>query len=118
MKAWTDTALWQALERAKAGSDDTKARAAKHLAVRLELLMPDVVAVLASGEAPADFTLHDEGHGFRVAERMLDVVTPELVGQLAATELALLLLSAMSCSSAGACTTKTASAAVRWDRSA
>ncbi|MGA8807772.1 MAG: hypothetical protein WB973_07820 [Thermoanaerobaculia bacterium] len=57
--------------------------------------MADAEATLARGEtAPADFTLHDEMHGFRVAERMADLIGVNRLHEFSPTELALLLASA------------------------
>jgi hypothetical protein len=93
MPDWKNTRLWQLLTEGFTRS--AFAKNASRLASHLELMMPDIVAVLGAGEtAPADFTLHDEGHGFRVAERMVDTLTPACAENLSPTEAALLLLSA------------------------
>jgi hypothetical protein len=47
-----------------------------------------------SSPATRDFTLHDHGHAFRVAERMQEIVGDRLLEQLSTYELAFLLLSA------------------------
>lgn len=73
---WKTTKLWLLLAETCDRDPGRKASAAR-LRSRLELMMPDIVAVLSGGDtAASDFTLHDEGHGFRVAERMVDVLTP------------------------------------------
>lgn len=88
MADWTSTVLWVYLEQSKG----TEAGAVK---VALESCMPDIQDVLAQGgTAPLDFTLHDAGHGFRVAQRMADIIPEGVLGQLTPYELALLLLSA------------------------
>ncbi len=57
--------------------------------------MPEIERVLHSGgTAPPEFTLHDEEHAFRVAERMVDVIPRDVLSALSEFELALLLLSA------------------------
>lgn len=58
----------------------------------LNVVMPKVETVLKSG-APAsmDFTLHDDGHGFRVAEMAAKLIG-ETVTRLSALELSLLLI--------------------------
>ncbi|WP_437582039.1 HD domain-containing protein [Sorangium sp. So ce887] len=57
--------------------------------------MPKIQRVLDQGGTPLlDFTLHDAGHAFRVAERMAEVVPPDVLSQLSGYELGLLLLSA------------------------
>jgi hypothetical protein len=56
--------------------------------------MPKIQTVLVSGgTSPKDFTLHDAGHAFRVAERMREVAG-EAVGTLSDFELSFLILSA------------------------
>ncbi|WP_437569938.1 HD domain-containing protein [Sorangium sp. So ce542] len=87
---WTETQLWRTLESLK--SED--ANAARRL-LALERCMPDIQQVLdQGGTALPDFTLHDAGHAFRVAERMAEVIPPDVLPQLSGYELALLLLSA------------------------
>jgi hypothetical protein len=57
--------------------------------------MPQISAVLKSGAtASSDFTLHDEEHAERVAEKMADVIPNDVLPSLSDYELALLLLSA------------------------
>ncbi len=53
----------------------------------LEASMPAIEAVL-------NFTLHDADHGFRVANRMADLIGKEALQTLSGFEVALLLLSA------------------------
>ncbi|HWW75779.1 MAG TPA: hypothetical protein VNZ44_10300, partial [Pyrinomonadaceae bacterium] len=88
MSGWRSTLLWAYLEQSRAA----EAGAVKNA---LETCMPDIQKVLAkTGTAPLDFTLHDEGHGFRVAQRMAEIIPENVLGRLTAYELALLLLSA------------------------
>ncbi|KKM67944.1 hypothetical protein LCGC14_1466020, partial [marine sediment metagenome] len=57
--------------------------------------MPSVQTVLAqAGTALTDFTLHDSGHAFRVAERMIEIIPAKVLPRMSAFELSLLLLSA------------------------
>jgi len=57
--------------------------------------MPQIEKILAvGGTAPLDFTLHDAGHSFRVAERMSQIIPSDVLPELSVYELALLLLSA------------------------
>lgn len=85
---WEETWLWKTLSRRTSG-------AAKVVNAALLLSMPKIEQVLRSGgTAPLSFTLHDDGHSFRVAERMVEIVTPALARKLSTYELALLLLSA------------------------
>ncbi|HEV3455931.1 MAG TPA: hypothetical protein VHG32_05190 [Thermoanaerobaculia bacterium] len=61
----------------------------------LRLLLPEIETVLAKGgTALPNFTLHDEDHSFRVAERMVDVLPKSVLPALSVPELALLLVSA------------------------
>lgn len=88
MSDWKSTLLWAHLGQLKS---------AEAVAVRttLESHMPDIQDVLALGAtAPLDFTLHDAGHGFRVAQRMAEIIPEDVLPKLTAYELALLLLSA------------------------
>jgi len=88
MSDWTDTRLWKCLE-------DSRSPEAEDVRALLRLRMPEIQTVIDSGgTAPADFTLHDAGHSFRVAERMAEIISPELLGKLCTYELALLLLAA------------------------
>src|SRR4051794_32398040 len=64
---WTATRLWRTLE----------ADAAPAVQQTLRNALPEMETVLRSGgTAPLDFTLHDDGHAFRVAERMV-ALAPE-----------------------------------------
>jgi hypothetical protein len=88
MEHWQNTELWKLLGES---SDE----AAVDVRRTVESLMKDIEPVLARGEtSPSDFTLHDEGHAFRVAERMCQIVPKDVVDQLSSYELAFLLLSA------------------------
>jgi hypothetical protein len=90
-QTWQQTALWLALdERA-----EKKLGAAEELVHRLRNIMPDVETVLAKGgTSTADFTLHDEEHGYRVAQWMAKLLGNDQMAALSSAELALLLLSA------------------------
>ena len=84
---WTDSALWQEIKRHAADGHP-----ARQL---LEQVMLQVERVLLSGgSSPKDFTLHDAGHGFRVAKWMVELVPQESLQGTSPAELALLLLSA------------------------
>src|SRR5262249_16684962 len=50
--------------------------------------------MMAGGTAPLDFTLHDAQHGFRVAQRMVDLIPRDSLSALSPQEIALLLMSA------------------------
>jgi hypothetical protein len=60
----------------------------------LEVCLPDIQRILHSGIPAKDFTLHDENHSFRVAERMVEVIPAAVPPRLSGRELGLLLLSA------------------------
>ena len=60
----------------------------------LTRIMPRIQQILSSGgTSPKDFTLHDQGHSFRVAKRMREIVG-DVAETLSAFDLSLLLLSA------------------------
>lgn len=84
---WTECDLWKALEsRQDAHSQDCR--------TTLSRIMPKIQAVLASGgTSPKDFTLHDAGHSFRVAQRMR-AIAGDACNILSSFELSLLFLSA------------------------
>lgn len=85
---WKDTVLWSAIQ----GTTDAHAPAVVALLTRW---MPGIQTVIASGgTSPRDFTLHDAGHSFRVAQRMVEIVPADVLPNLSSYELALLLLSA------------------------
>jgi hypothetical protein len=85
---WQTTALWRAMAT----------KSSQHgVAVRktLESWMDSVEVVLAKGgTSPLNFTLHDDGHAFRVAETMVKIIPQSTIRRLSVYELALLLLSA------------------------
>jgi len=68
--------------------------AAKIVSARLRILLPNIQDVLAHTSSPVDFTLHDAQHSFRVAERMIQIISPDVLEKLSVYELGLLLLSA------------------------
>jgi len=85
---WTDTALWKVLQE----RDSVEIAP---VVTTLNNCMPNIQRVLTQGgTAPTDFTLHDSQHAFRVAERMAALVPSDVLPNLSAYELALLLLSA------------------------
>ena len=57
--------------------------------------MPEIETVLSKGgTAPIDFTLHDEEHACRVAQRMAKLLRDDVAGKLGTFEICMLLLSA------------------------
>jgi hypothetical protein len=88
MTDWRDTTIWRELGTR---SDD----ASKILTASLELVMPQIQTLLRSGgTTPLDFTLHDDAHSYRVAERMWALMPEGVPKSLSTEELALLLLAA------------------------
>jgi len=86
-RSWKDTRLYT--EVARRGSE---ASVADRLLTRH---MPTIEVLLrAGGTGPQDFTLHDDQHAWRVAERMMDIVPPDVSRALSQYELALLLFAA------------------------
>jgi hypothetical protein len=84
---WQETRLWAELSsrcQEPAGS----------LKLILSDLLPKVETILSSGGSPSNFTLHDAGHSWRVAERMSDIAGVELLSQMGPHDLSMLLLSA------------------------
>lgn len=87
LKDWEQCGIWKRLV-SKKGSHAEECR------TTLRSVMPEIQEILNSGgTAPKDFTLHDAGHSFRVAERMLHVAgaTAKILTEF---ELMLLILSA------------------------
>jgi hypothetical protein len=84
--SWKSTKLWQLLEK------DPAAEATRHY---VQSWLDDVETLLGkAGTAPLDFTLHDDDHSFRVAERMAEVIPQDTLEKLSDFEVALLLQSA------------------------
>ena len=70
--SWKQTTIWKLL--------DCKATPiAKEVITLLEnpLVMDKIETILAKGGSFKDFTLHDEDHSFRVAERMIEILPSE-----------------------------------------
>ena len=68
---------------------------ASDVTTTLKSCMPEIQLILdKGGTASTDFTLHDGGHAFRVAQRMCEIIPAEVLDQLSIYELAFLLLSA------------------------
>lgn len=75
---WRQTRLWKALEERDPGAPGVKP-----MRQLLESWMKDIELVLAkSGTTQLRFTLHDADHGFRVAERMVEILPEETVSAL------------------------------------
>jgi HD superfamily phosphodiesterase len=84
---WEQTRLWIALQK----KIDSEAKSSQILLLKW---MPKIETILTSGgTAATDFTLHDAGHSFRVAERMADIIPKEVLSKLSSFDLTLLLFS-------------------------
>jgi hypothetical protein len=84
LASWKDARLWGLLT---ARADAARVRDL------LEGTLPDIEKVLRSSQtAPLDFTLHDDQHSFRVAERACDLLSPDLRARLSPFEAGQLLL--------------------------
>ena len=94
LKSWSNTELWKQLKgRAEKGGKAHEPAA--EFIPQVELWMKKIQAVLSQGHTdPQDFTLHDNGHSYRVAEWMPHLIRPEHWQDLSDYEVALLLLAA------------------------
>ena len=85
---WQQTTLWKLIE------NDTSSLGAD-VRRTLNECMPGIQLILSKGgTAATDFTLHDDGHASRVAERMCQIISSDVLDKLTVYELAFLLLSA------------------------
>jgi len=85
---WKNTKLWERLEEHTSSS-------ASNVRSIVTTYLPRIQEVLRQGgTAQLDFTLHDNGHSFRVAQKMIDIIPKESFLGLSPIELGLLLLSA------------------------
>jgi hypothetical protein len=86
-EGWASTKLWK-LVKERVDSDHPVHRT-------IVACMPKIEALLRKAStAPNNFTLHDDEHGFRVAQRMDDLVPSDVMGRMSPLEIALLILSA------------------------
>lgn len=89
-KSFRQTRLYAIIEK-RAASDG----GAKRIVAVVDEILDRAEQVLhVASTSPLDFTLHDNQHSFRVAEKMVGVLPPGMPEQLGNAELALLLLSA------------------------
>ena len=85
---WNETALWRVLE-------ESQEYDSQNVIGVLKQWMPEVERILSSGgTSPKDFTLHDDQHAARVAQRMAELIPKETLIRLSPYELAFLLMSA------------------------
>jgi hypothetical protein len=86
LKDWTASTIWQELQR--------RGPEAEPYQLLLQVLLPDTQSVLQqAGTAPADFTLHDAQHAYRVAEIMA-VLAGDLLTVVSPVDLAFMLMAA------------------------
>jgi hypothetical protein len=74
LEDYKKTRLWQQLERRGRATERTRA-----------LLLPcldEIQTILGKAIPLKDFTLHDQDHSFRVAQRMSDIMPPEVIEHL------------------------------------
>jgi hypothetical protein len=88
--SFTDSRLWAAIaqKRSERTHADLVVSSALPALTNAEKLLR------SAGTSPTDFTLHDEGHAFRVAERMAEIIPVDSWDRMSLYELLLLLLSA------------------------
>jgi hypothetical protein len=86
-RGWQNTELWKCLV--------DRGQACEGLRHYLTSVLDDVETILAKGgTAPLSFTLHDDEHSYRVAERMFELLPEQATAKLSDLELGLLLSSA------------------------
>jgi hypothetical protein len=79
---WQDTVLWRLLQQKEPSE-------VLSVITTLNQFMSSIQKVLALGEtAPSDFTLHDSGHAFRVAQRMVQLIPADVLSKLSSYEVA------------------------------
>lgn len=84
-ETWKSTDLWKKIKE----KSDNKCE------LTINSLMPIVESVLKSGGTSSlDFTLHDNEHGFRVAQMMASIIPIDIIDKLGSIELSMLLFSA------------------------
>jgi hypothetical protein len=87
MANWMETDLWRLLQE----RGESAAQTMNYVRTWLD----DVETLLAkAGTAPLDFSLHDDDHSYRVAQRMAELIPSDSLHKLSNFELGLLLLSA------------------------
>jgi len=87
-QGWQATRLWAELG-IKSGPEAEECRNL------IEGCLPEIERILRSGgTSPLDFTLHDDGHSYRVAQRIAEIIPKDVLAELSEYEIALLLLSA------------------------
>lgn len=93
-KSWKQTKLWKELKK-RDSSNNASHEASKEIIGTVRQSLQKAEAVLSkSHTSPLDFTLHDEEHSFRVAERMIELIPASQIKHFSDYEIALLLLAA------------------------
>ena len=89
-KKWRSTKLWKLISNKETESS----KQVKGLLENSDV-MDKIEKILSKGSTSGkDFTLHDEEHSFRVAERMIEIIPKESIEILSEYDLMMLLLSA------------------------
>ena len=84
---WEDTRLWQWLLARGPSAEPTR--------LQVAVWLPDVQSLLSkAGTAALDFTLHDDDHSYRVAERIVELIPQSTASSLSDFEVGLLLKAA------------------------
>lgn len=90
LDSWEKTSLWKSICNSAGACAGFK----NHIE-KVCLILGKVEKILVSGgTSPQDFTLHDAGHAYRVAELMNKLIPDDVKGALSCYELTMLLLSA------------------------
>lgn len=90
--SWQATWLWKTLESRLVKKN--KQSPSPIIAALTNWLEKINLVLTSGGTSPGDFTLHDNAHSFRVAERMAELISDEIRKNISDYELALLLLAA------------------------
>ena len=86
-KSWMDTNLWRFIQERDSGSHE--------YLTYLKSSLDDVESLSThASTSPLDFTLHDNLHSYRVAQRMTEILSKATIDKMSTCELALLLSSA------------------------
>src|SRR5437868_9293065 len=88
IRPWNETDLWIEISRRTDPESESTLFTLQQLLPRIESIL------MQGGTAPLDFTLHDAGHAFRVAERMHQLIPADVLPNMQVFELSILLLSA------------------------
>ncbi|MCW0221279.1 MAG: ATP-binding protein, partial [Prosthecobacter sp.] len=95
-QTWKDTNLWKTLEKRskKPGQESATAEALCIFLQQPDCMDAIEILLRSGGTSPTDFTLHNDQHSFRVAERIMEIIPAREWQNVSDYELALLLLAA------------------------